>query len=47
MAPHADVFDAAMVVVATYALNIFNPGVLLYNRPAHPEEYELEKSAPG
>lgn len=25
-----DVFDGAMVILAMYALNIFNPGMLLY-----------------
>lgn len=29
-----DVFDGAMVIVAMYALNIFNPGVLLYGDSA-------------
>ncbi|EKM61073.1 uncharacterized protein PHACADRAFT_247431 [Phanerochaete carnosa HHB-10118-sp] len=37
------VFDAAMVVVATYALNIFNPGVLLYSQPPDMRDYQLDK----
>ena len=46
-ANHSDVFDAAMVVVATYALNIFNPGMLLYaRRSERAEDFELDKSHP-
>lgn len=34
------VFDAAMVAVSTYALNVFNPGVLLFTDPMHSEELD-------
>ncbi|GJE86149.1 RTA1 domain-containing protein [Phanerochaete sordida] len=43
------VFDAAMVAVSTYSLNLLNPGVLLYSRHSvrdSEEDYQLGKMSP-
>ena len=38
-----DIFDAAMVVLAMYALSIFHPGYLLGRKPESPD-IEMEKA---